>query len=602
MTRIRRAALLTLAALAGCEGGGTPGGQADTARPSFFAGTTATPAPTATMGLALSVDSPAVATSGWTVVVRYQVKQAGDSLLVTAQRAENPEYAPLARYKNVRAGASYSRTVSVAPTLAAIYTFRARLWRGGLVTDSASASMAVGVTAPASPPALSVLAADTSVSTRTAGDTTFTTTRIVTTRGVTDTAVTVTYTVKPPPPTASTMPLDSVTASGFAVVKTDTTLIAFNPHAWPYPQAGASMSGRVLVDGVPVASLSQVPLYTTVRMRRPAAKTVTITVCVAVRGALPTSAERCSRGYAYTDGSGVSSAPPSPPVTEPPVNTLPAGVIFADNFASGGFGKVGPDGFHWGDTPQGSAWVDVVGGFSKDGNTGHAVRFTFKGHIVSASTGDYNAWAQLAFRLGQPVTELWQTFWLYFPKGGETIAGVVQPPWENRGRFTPDFMKAGNNKFSALYEAYENIAGAPMHLTQTWNDYIAPGDPVWIPANRPSGSVTKHRWANHPAFTPMTTGRGRWAKIELHDRLSSAPGVADGVAQIFVDGQELTLGTVRDFDDLALTPAPGITGKFLMGYLLGYENAAADGIHYAYLSHYAASAQRLTDAQLAALW
>lgn len=278
---------------------------------------------------------PAPNGSGFDVKLTYTVP-VHDSLVVTRQLAgSNPVL--VARYGKGSVS-SYTRTVYIGPTVLGAYTFKAKRYLG-TIRDSGVVVMAVGNVTPPPPPAptLAILDADTSAFTRVAGDTTFTTRQIVTTRGVVDTAVTMTYTVKPPvvvPPVVTVTPLDSVTVAAVTVRDDwDSTKVSMSPHAWPYPQAGASMTGSVLMDGVVVGKIQQTALYTTVNVPRPIGKAVTFTVCVSVKATLPASATICSRPRPYTDRAIVGAVTPPADTTHylGSLASLAAGPVVTDS-------------------------------------------------------------------------------------------------------------------------------------------------------------------------------------------------------------------------------------------------------------------------------
>jgi hypothetical protein len=219
------------------------------------------------------------------------------------------------------------------------------------------------------------------------------------------------------------------------------------------------------------------------------------------------------------DGSARASTPVSvtaSATTSTTSLTAPTGgeILFADDFSSGNLSKAA-NGWSWiGD------WVDVVDGFSKDGNVGHSARFTFKGTPGTVETDD--AWSELRFKIGTPnLRDLWVTYWIYYPSGLESV---------QRG---PRFVHrtspgSNNNKFFVLFENYST--GYLSYGSQTWADGTT-GDGYLTPmARQDSTGIVKHFWE---VKVPWETDayRGRWVKVEIHSKAASGPGMADGVLQ-----------------------------------------------------------------------
>jgi hypothetical protein len=135
-------------------------------------------------------------------------------------------------------------------------------------------------------------------------------------------------------------------------------------------------------------------------------------------------------------------------------------ILFADDFSSGDLSK-SVNGWAW--SP---VWVDVVHGFSKDGDVGNAARFTFNGKTGTAETDD--AWSELRFKIGTAnLKDLWVTFWLYYPSGRETV--YRGPKFVHR---TPS--GSTNNKFFALFENYD--VDYLLYGALTWAAPETPGD------------------------------------------------------------------------------------------------------------------------------
>ena len=263
------------------------------------------------------------------------------------------------------------------------------------------------------------------------------------------------------------------------------------------------------------------------------------------------------------------SAPTSSSTTS--LTTLSDGtILFADDFSSGNLSKTA-NGWSWMGT-----WVDVVSGFSKDGNVGHAARFTFKATPGTLDTDD--AWAELRFKIGTPdLRDLWVTYWLYYPNGLESTS---------RG---PRFVHrvspgSNNNKFFMLFENYST--GYLSYGAHTWPDGTA-GDGYLTPNARiDTTGVVKHLW-QYKVPWEADAYRGRWLKIEIHGKAASGPGMADGVLQYYRDGV-----AVIDAQNLTSWQNLG-QNVWKEGYLLGWANSGFSELTYAYISNVTFSTSRL---------
>jgi hypothetical protein len=247
-----------------------------------------------------------------------------------------------------------------------------------------------------------------------------------------------------------------------------------------------------------------------------------------------------------------------------------AAILFADDFSSGNLSKAA-NGWSWS-----GAYVDVVHGFSKDGDVGYSARFKFNGNPDLTA----DAWSELRFKVGTPnLSDLWITFWLYYPSGTEAISRG--PRFVHR-RGVND--AATNNKFFRLFHTYQ--AGYLEVGAETWSQ-STPGDgDVQTFARTSSVPAGQQFWTTH---TPeeVDSLRGRWLKFELHSKAASAAGVRDGVLQIYRNGYPII-----DQRDLDIYPSLG-ENVFREGYLLGWANSGFDSTTYAYMSDVTFSTQRL---------
>ena len=297
-----------------------------------------TPTPT------IRTDPVQTTSTGYAVQVSYTTPPR-DSLVVV--KVYDGRESGVARYAASAGSASYSRKVTMGASATGVYRFVARRYLAGKV-DSASVSVQVGPV-PTPVPTLAILVADTTVSTRTAGDTTFTTRQIVTTRGVVDTARTVTVTVAPP--VVAVIRADSVRLYNWNPASYDTTTwVTGNFKVFPLTMPGW-VNMRWLLNGTQAGTSIQVQHYSTARFPRPAAGTYQLVGCARVQGQLAATPEVCSPGYPLTIGrlatDTVATIPP-PPAPDSSLRALGFGALgvgpmLTDSFIPAIWRAHGPD-------------------------------------------------------------------------------------------------------------------------------------------------------------------------------------------------------------------------------------------------------------------
>jgi hypothetical protein len=101
---------------------------------------------------------------------------------------------------------------------------------------------------------------------------------------------------------------------------------------------------------------------------------------------------------------------------------------------------------------------------------------------------------------------------------------------------------------------------------------------LWFGSSRSSSPVVANigATANNPVqlFGPGSPlRRGQWNLVQLHLKASSARGVADGVAQLWVNRIVLMDERNGDFHNATSIPAGALLRR---GYLLGWANSGYD--------------------------
>lgn len=421
----------------------------------------------------LTADSVETTSTGFAVRLHYTVPPR-DSLVVTKQLNDKAETL-VARYGASTAIATYSRLVSISRTAIGIYTFRTRRWLGGKVADSASVKVSIGVTPPPPVAEGTVIKVDTVVTTRVAGDTTFTTRLVITTRAFYDTVKTVTFTVATPPPPA-VVKADSVTLAGWALASYDTLhWVTGNFKVYPLTMAGW-VNMRWLLNGTQVATSSQVQHYSTARFPRPADGVYGIVGCARVQNQLASTPEVCSRPFPLTIG---TPLPPPPPVDTTP--TVRQGIVM---LAMGEPTNM----YKW----NGSQWVPGTDSLMMP-VWAHYQKLADSGQRILLFTGDT---AMLRLNL-----DTLQTVKLKRPAPGQTVRyGLCGEQWDT------------------LIKMYRRACfGAYADTTQAdWYRYTEPNAPLPQPTGiSPTGTKRIVRLSVSPAHAVFFTGIAPKAKAMM---------------------------------------------------------------------------------------
>lgn len=226
--------------------------------------------------------------------------------------------------------------------------------------------------------------------------------------------------------------------------------------------------------------------------------------------------------------------------------------IFRDDFESGNK-ATSMNGFRWTEAGR-NVYItqDPVTGIATKPYQGrYSMGFTHRAKPLGEDST-----AEQRFDLGGSYPEIWFSYWMRVPDNYNHRSGGG----------------AGNTKWLALWtNNYEDRTG----ITTVWE--------YW-PAGNGSSEIA-YRWVgpegptahqgNAPFINPQTD-RGKWMHIVHRIRLSSAPGAADGVLQMWVKKQGASTYTqLHNRTNAVIRPAGGGNG-FRAGYLMGWSNSGWD--------------------------
>lgn len=218
-------------------------------------------------------------------------------------------------------------------------------------------------------------------------------------------------------------------------------------------------------------------------------------------------------------------------------NETPAVPFFTDGF-EGGVRNDG-NGFTWTST---TSRVSVQ--TAPDSSGDYALRFRFG---PDASGGDSSA--EQRFNLGRDLTEIWLDYFVWIPSN-----------YQHRNELTG----GDNNKFFRLWgDDYNSVMKVGASTMPT----------AAVGATNDESNLTNefNRGAGMGQFGPSVAfggaaNLGAWNRIRLHYRRISAEGVADGLAEIWVNSTQIVSTTIDQGWDAA-------TNFWNQGYFFGWSNS-----------------------------
>ena len=179
-------------------------------------------------------------------------------------------------------------------------------------------------------------------------------------------------------------------------------------------------------------------------------------------------------------------------------------------------------------------------------------------HQWDESRGDDSRWkseGQLAKKLSRPYQELWFSFWIKFNPNAQWEGGSESTKVFRAGALNPKVMDgtAGTSVYNVKNDSEGNKghgrtsggwfvlnvvrherartrlrASARCNRSYKCGEY----DETWDLILDPDAPVQETDW-------PQNFGDDKWHKIEVHFAMNSAPGVGDGILEVFYDNERL---------------------------------------------------------------
>lgn len=266
-----------------------------------------------------------------------------------------------------------------------------------------------------------------------------------------------------------------------------------------------------------------------------------------------------------------------------------SGVIFHDDFESGGIKSTNADGFAWSGSlspriaiarSDGYLIVDDRGavsgphpsrqyeGFESD----HALHFLYPAN---------ESWTEKRFSLGAAYPDLWIRFHARVPIN-----------------FKHRNSRPSNNKLFAIWmDDYENKGDGATVVWNYWHDGYGGSELAFV--INEGGRVASGGQSQHFQFIDDSLDRGRWMEIVIHVKASTSPSSYDGVVELFRrwQGESNFIRFHEKYDAKLSLPANGPAG-WSAGYLLGWSNPGFDSDTEWLIDNFTLSSEPLVDGSM----
>ena len=222
-------------------------------------------------------------------------------------------------------------------------------------------------------------------------------------------------------------------------------------------------------------------------------------------------------------------------------------VFFEDSFESGDFTYYDPtSGAGWTGVDYGTANEEPEVNTVKPHTGTYSASFTFEGN---SDLGD-DAFSELRYTLGTQQTEVYMSYWIYFPANYTTR----------------DSGGANNNKLIRLWGDDEVNDDTRVGMSSSL------GDKVFFEAKESGWPLELDCGGTMDPLEGSDTWniiKDQWVYIEMHLKLDSGSG--DGALQLWINNVLVSNNT-----NLSWIDAPCASGFFRHGYLLGWANSGFD--------------------------
>ncbi len=258
----------------------------------------------------------------------------------------------------------------------------------------------------------------------------------------------------------------------------------------------------------------------------------------------------------------------------------PEGVLFYDDFSSGGLGSSENGCSWWYGSPQDpyptpNAVVPVVNSVRPDVSA-NSLEFFFAG--TSTGLGEQSmAQCEQRFFIGGRPSELWIRYSIYIPEN-----------YKNRGYYGGGL----NNKL--MYLDGPPDSGWYMGF-ETWPSNTTNGQEAWgaasayITHNKKNENHVGH---DHDLIQPFADSRppyvktsqdlGMWHEFVFHVKIASTTSAKDGAIEIWKNGKKIM--ELLNYDNGVST-----NSYFASGYIQGWQNSGYDSDTYCYIDGFTLS-------------
>ncbi|MHA6485029.1 cohesin domain-containing protein [Paenibacillus sp. strain BS8-2] len=278
--------------------------------------------------------------------------------------------------------------------------------------------------------------------------------------------------------------------------------------------------------------------------------------------------------HRYIDNLVLSTEPVGPIETEDePTDPEPPGSLhFEDDFETGDLSNTNSF-FEWSD----QVYTGVSSDIARSGS--QSLKFTYNG----GPEGTYS-WSEQRFDLLSDTEEIWISWYQYYPDGTEGLG----PEWNHRAvdgwPNNNKLLLIGNKNWEPGGHGSFNQYGFETEPLTGGNSKV---DIKWVPDGNSFGVYGKP--SINGGILQDDTTRGRWVEYIAHFEVSSGWQVADGVAELWVDGTKVH--NHHDLNAWLWTGGPndGEFNIFNHGYLMGWANSGFHETSYTYIDDFVIS-------------
>lgn len=239
-----------------------------------------------------------------------------------------------------------------------------------------------------------------------------------------------------------------------------------------------------------------------------------------------------------------------------------SGALFSDGFESGDLSFT-ENGFRWAGTNGRPGTRPSVQ--TDNARTGtHSLRFVFG---PNDDTSD--AWSEARFFVGQPLTEIWLEWYIYYPSGTEGLGSATYAHRSVGGPTNNKFLRLWGGTYSSGNK--HGMSGRPglNSITRLFGEW------------KPNGTdMSFHPNLGTPSAELIgASDLGQWHRFRWHSAMATSGSAEDGVMELWWDDSKVGSSMRLDIFDT--------NQNFVdAGYLLGWANSGFSSLTYIWIDDF----------------